>query len=97
MNFISRIESAQVRVELKYCERCGGLFLRPQAAEVVYCGGCMAHLTATVAIPEGSKRARHSRARNPRMVKEPQPQKHGLHGAAQVEYLERVAALEVRA
>jgi hypothetical protein len=31
------------------------------------------------------------------MVKEPQPQKHELHGAAQVEYLERVAALEVRA
>ena len=97
MNFISRIESAQVRVELKYCERCGGLFLRLQAAVVVYCGGCTAHLAVKVDFREGFKRARHRKARNPRMVKGPQPQKHELHGAAQVEYLEGVAALEVRA
>jgi hypothetical protein len=26
--------------ELKYCERCGGLWLRPQGGEAVYCGRC---------------------------------------------------------
>ena len=28
------------RLELKYCERCGGLWLRPQLAETVYCASC---------------------------------------------------------
>ena len=26
--------------ELKYCERCGGLWLRPRGGEAVYCGRC---------------------------------------------------------
>lgn len=26
--------------ELKYCERCGGLWLRPQGGEAVYCERC---------------------------------------------------------
>jgi hypothetical protein len=97
MNFISRMESAQVQVELKYCERCGGLFLRPPATEVVYCGGCTAHLTARPYRQEEFEPAPRRRARNPRMVKGPKLQKHELHGAAQVEYLEGVAALEMRA
>ncbi len=29
-----------VRVELKYCERCGGLWLRECGAGVVYCEKC---------------------------------------------------------
>jgi ribosomal protein L37AE/L43A len=28
------------RMELKYCERCGGLWLRECGAGVVYCGNC---------------------------------------------------------
>jgi hypothetical protein len=28
------------KLELKYCERCGGLWLRPQGAEAVYCASC---------------------------------------------------------
>lgn len=27
-------------MELKYCERCGGLWLRRQGNEEVYCRGC---------------------------------------------------------
>ena len=27
-------------LELKYCERCGGLWLRPCGAAVVYCRAC---------------------------------------------------------
>ena len=28
------------QLELKYCERCGGLWLRPKGEEEVYCPGC---------------------------------------------------------
>ena len=29
------------QVELKYCERCGGLWLRPKGEEEVYCPECV--------------------------------------------------------
>ncbi len=30
-----------IPVELKYCERCGGLWLRSKDEEKVYCPGCV--------------------------------------------------------
>jgi len=96
MNFISGIDSAEVQFELKYCERCGGLFLRPQAAEVVYCGACTIHLTAQPDCAGALSPASPRRARNPRMVKGPKRQRRELQGAAQIEYLRGVAALEAR-
>lgn len=33
-------ESEPVRVELKYCEHCGGLWVRERGAGVVYCDNC---------------------------------------------------------
>jgi len=33
-------EKETVRVELKYCEHCGGLWVRECGAGVVYCGNC---------------------------------------------------------
>jgi hypothetical protein len=33
-------ENEIVRMELKYCERCGGLWLRECGAGIVYCGNC---------------------------------------------------------
>jgi len=30
MDFIGTMEGSEIQVELKYCERCGGLWLRPQ-------------------------------------------------------------------
>jgi len=29
-----------LRLELKYCERCGGLWLRPTGGVQVYCAAC---------------------------------------------------------
>lgn len=29
-----------IQLELKYCERCGGLWLRPKGSELIFCGGC---------------------------------------------------------
>jgi hypothetical protein len=34
------MEQDGVVMVLKYCERCGGLWLRPQASAEVYCRGC---------------------------------------------------------
>lgn len=39
--------SAELEVELKYCERCGGLWLRPVGGRQIYCPPCipkMAHI-----------------------------------------------------
>jgi LSD1 subclass zinc finger protein len=29
-----------IRMELKYCEGCGGLLLRPSGKQVIYCASC---------------------------------------------------------
>jgi len=36
--------SGEVRVELKYCEHCGGLWVRERGTGVVYCERCQAQL-----------------------------------------------------
>lgn len=33
-------EQGDIRMELKYCERCGGLFLRQAESARVYCVTC---------------------------------------------------------
>ncbi len=37
----SEVQSG-TRMELKYCERCGGLWLRPKGSGLSYCAGCAA-------------------------------------------------------
>ena len=34
-----------IQLELKYCERCGGLWLREQGSSMVYCIGCAAQFS----------------------------------------------------
>jgi len=33
-------ENGFIQLELKYCERCGGLWLRPRDSELAFCGRC---------------------------------------------------------
>jgi Zn-finger nucleic acid-binding protein len=35
-----RTRSKERSLELKYCERCGGLWLRPTGGEQIYCTNC---------------------------------------------------------
>ena len=42
MNAIMEVEV--VEMELKYCERCGGLWLRERGSDGVYCEGCVAKM-----------------------------------------------------
>jgi len=34
------VDSGSVHLELKYCERCGGLWLRFTGSDLVFCASC---------------------------------------------------------
>ena len=34
------LEAGSIQLELKYCERCGALWLRPKGSDLVFCAGC---------------------------------------------------------
>ncbi len=94
MNFISEVEGREVQVELKYCERCGGLWLRPQGADGVYCSGCQARLAARPDPGEAPPRkARSRKARLPGTGGQPQ----GPAIPGRIDSLQGVAATEVQA
>ena len=61
MDFIQTEEGEGVLVELKYCERCGGLFVRTRGSQRAHCGGCRAQLEK-----ECSPTTRRSKPRLPR-------------------------------
>jgi len=73
MNFIS-MESPKNQVELKYCERCGGLFLRARTSDVVFCAECALRLAElpepTLLMPKKAGR----KSRKPRLVQGPKSQ-----------------------
>jgi hypothetical protein len=48
-------EKREVRMELKYCERCGGLWARECGAGVVYCGHCQPKV-GDLPVPMAKKR-----------------------------------------
>jgi hypothetical protein len=43
MNFLGMIKNEGIQLDLKYCERCGGLWLRPYGTDGVYCAACGAY------------------------------------------------------
>jgi len=68
MKLTGRTAGQEIQVELKYCERCGGLWLRPARADGVYCGNCRVRLEVRNSV--GDPRS-HSRRRE---------QGHGMTG-----------------
>jgi uncharacterized Zn finger protein (UPF0148 family) len=99
MNFISAMECQEIHVELKYCERCGGLWLRRQGADGVYCAGCRAHLDAMPnpgEAPPRKRRARRKVSAQQRTDTRNEEQGENLQNSARIEYLEGVASMEVR-
>ena len=90
MNFISSIEGEEIQVELKYCERCGGLWLRRQGAEGVYCAGCRVRLAAMPNAEETpASKARRRRKARLQVARESAP------NSSRIDHLEGVAAMEV--
>jgi len=83
MHFMNTLETGEVPMELKYCERCGGLWLRRQGEDVVYCRGCLEHLTAYGRGERPTPERRRSRGRD-------------LHGQDPIRVPAGVAGIEVR-
>ena len=96
MNFVGTLEGVEANVELKYCERCGGLFLRTPGKGAVYCAVCASRLAPEPdfekTIPSWPRR----RSRGARLANgpngKPQMQEHGRIGC-----LQGVAEEEARA
>jgi hypothetical protein len=57
------ISTNELSLELKYCERCGGLWLRPAGGKQVYCAVCGREIAE---LPPASPEARNARV--PRKV-----------------------------
>ena len=53
---------SSIRLELKYCERCGGLWLRQEGTPLVYCHSCRPEMEE-LAVPLQRHRAGARRAR----------------------------------
>ena len=95
MNFISGTEGPEIRVELKYCERCGGLWLRVQETDGVYCASCRVVLAAQ---PDpGEAPPRKPRRRRKARMHVADVQGEDLRSSASIEYLQGVAVMEVSA
>lgn len=45
--------SGAIQLELKYCERCGGLWLRPKNSELVLCSRCSRAMFGLLSFPSG--------------------------------------------
>jgi hypothetical protein len=54
------IDSNAIQMELKYCERCGGLWLRIRGSELVYCGPCSVILAGIARDPRFLEHSRTS-------------------------------------
>jgi Zn-finger nucleic acid-binding protein len=98
MNFISEMEGQQIQVELKYCERCGGLWLRPQGTDGVYCASCRVCLAALpnpggAPLRKADRRTVHVHARGKDV--QPNPQNDALQSSARTEHLRGMTAMEV--
>lgn len=99
MNFISTLATGEVHMELKYCERCGGLWLRPQGADVVYCRGCresMAAMPRALERPAPEPRQRRERKPREQDFQSLDFQNKDLQNHDPMECLAHVAEIEVR-
>jgi len=96
MRLAGGMEVCEIVIELKYCERCGGLWLRLQGADGVYCAGCAALLEARqnpVVTPARTSRRPKGRGKRPGEQK----QRDDTRSSRRIDYLEGVATSVVRA
>jgi len=93
MDFIGTMEGSEIQVELKYCERCGGLWLRQEGTNGVYCASCRERLAA---MPNpGEAPPRKARSRRKARAQAADVQREDLQSRTRIEYLQGVAAMEV--
>lgn len=93
MDFIGTTEGSEIQVELKYCERCGGLWLRSAGTDGVYCAGCRVCLEA---MPKQLEALPRKTRRHKARLQSAGVQGDATSDAGRIGYLEGVSALEVR-
>ena len=86
MNFITWTEGPITGLELKYCERSGGLWLRLHGDNEVYCASCRTRLAEL-------SRSGEERVSKPRL---PRPKREDIQCQAQIKALQGVVEREVR-
>jgi hypothetical protein len=90
MNFMDGMEVGDELVELKYCERCGGIFLRRPGEQKVFCMLCSVHVARQFAVEE--MRCRLAIA----TIRPRKPRRGTRLSAGEIKCLQGVACLEVR-
>lgn len=60
--------TAIIELELKYCERCGGLFLRRAGQSEVYCIGCAEQMVERPSVRRRSRPRMPVNPNGPRLV-----------------------------
>ena len=98
MNFASSAKGDGIELDLKYCERCGGLWLRPQGTDGVYCAVCRAHIAAMPNRGEAPRRkARRRRAGKPVADVATDIPEEELEGCFRSGYIKSASVMEVSA
>jgi len=95
MNFIGSTQGSEVRFELKYCERCGGLFLRRPAETRVYCAGCTVRLAQQMNAEEPPSKASLRKSRVRRRKREAGADVGEVQNASHIKSLQGVAEMGV--
>jgi uncharacterized Zn finger protein (UPF0148 family) len=92
MNCISGTIEQEIQLDLKYCERCGGLWLRRKGDNGVYCAGCYAHFAALPTRGETPPRKpRRRKSRTASKTAQAEMQEH----SAPIEHIEGTGAMGV--
>ena len=90
MNFMDGMEVGDKLVELKYCERCGGIFLRKPGEQKVFCMLCSLHVARQFAVEVTRERSFLSSKRKKTMRREARV------NTGEIRCLQGVACMEVR-
>ena len=93
MNVRGETDGQEIQCELKYCERCGGLWLRLLGVKGVYCRGC--HMILAAMPDPGEAPVRKTRGRRKARVPGMGAKGGMSRSSGQIDNLQGVAAMEV--
>ncbi len=68
MNILGGTEGEGIARNLKYCERCGGLWVRALAATGVYCAACQGYFSGRPNVADARPEPRRARRRKVRVL-----------------------------
>ncbi len=94
MVFIDSRKDGETLVELKYCERCGGLWLRRRGGAGVHCASCCIRFAA---LPERGEGREGGASRRKARLQSDNVRERGFPIPARIDHLQGVAVMEVRA